>query len=884
MLLVLESEDQASAGRRRSSFVVTVRESRVRLKLTLEYDGTDFHGWAAQPGLRTVEGVVRDGLESLFGAVEDLAVAGRTDAGVHALGNVVSVDVGGGPPRRARGRGAEHGAARRRGRGARRGGSGRLPCAPLGPLAPLSLPHPPPAARGRRSSCAGAGGIRTGSTSTRSRRRAELLLGEHDFRAFTPTETQHDVFVRQCARRLLARARRLPRPRDHRRLVPAPHGAHARRHDGRAAARGDRAPARGSTAQRGGIDGAALGPLPRRRRLLRRTGHRISPVPDAALRIERALFRLPVRPRRHADRLRADDRRLDEARCADRARARHSRGGARRPPSADRAWSRRCRRSIRAASTTSSRRTGEHNEPLHYELEAFWEVVEVLPRLRAEGRRLGIVTAKRHASVQLAFDQLPGLEANFDVVIGAEDTTRHKPDPEPLLAALDRARRVEREDAAYVGDSPFDVRAAKAAGVRAVAVAWGGIHGTDALDARRSPTCSSTTRRSSLPSSKTPSGQRSSREQLNRALIAYHVDDDPVITDAEYDRLYDELVALEEAHPELVTADSPTHRVGAPPSDRFQKVRHLEQMGSLDKVTTDEGLLKWADDVRKRLGTDEPVAYVIEPKIDGLAVNLTYENGLFVRGATRGDSVQGEDVTPNLRTIRAIPLRMRGGGSPPAVLEVRGEVYLPLSGLSRAERSGSPGRTRSSPRIRATLRPARCGRRTRRSPPTDRCPSGSTERATPRASSFGGQFEMLEWLRERGFPDEPVRRAARSGRGRRRGVPRLGDAPRRARLRDRRDRDQGRLARPAAPARRAPRPAALGARVQVGADDRADEAARRSTSGSAARAHSIPWADPRAGRGRRRHRLRARRSTTRRTSTARRSARATSSSSSGRAT
>ena len=83
-------------------------------------------------------------------------------------------------------------------------------------------------------------------------------------------------------------------------------------------------------------------------------------------------------------------------------------------------------------------------------------------------------------------------------------------------------------------------------------------------------------------------------------------------------------------------------------------------MGSLEKVTTDEALVKWADDVRKRLGTDEPVAYVIEPKIDGLAVNLTYENGVFVRGATRGDGVQGEDVTPNLRTIKAIPLRMQG--------------------------------------------------------------------------------------------------------------------------------------------------------------------------------------------------------------------------------
>ena len=122
----------------------------------------------------------------------------------------------------------------------------------------------------------------------------------------------------------------------------------------------------------------------------------------------------------------------------------------------------------------------EHNEPLHQELEAFWEVVEVLPRLRAEGRRLGIVTAKRHATVKLAFDRLPGLEDNFDVVVGAEDTERHKPDPEPILVALERLG-APADQAAYVGDSPYDVRAAKAAGVYAVAVAWGGIHPAEIL-------------------------------------------------------------------------------------------------------------------------------------------------------------------------------------------------------------------------------------------------------------------------------------------------------------------------------------------------------------------------------------------------------------------
>src|SRR2546423_12253304 len=157
------------------------------------------------------------------------------------------------------------------------------------------------------------------------------------------------------------------------------------------------------------------------------------------------------------------------------------------------------------------------------------------------------------------------------------------------------------------------------------------------------------------------------REQVDHHLHRYHVLDEPEISDAEYDRLFDELKVLEDEHPDLITPDSPTQRVGAPPSERFQKVQHLTPMGSLEKVTDDESLFKWAEDVRKRLDSDEPVAYVIEPKIDGLAINLTYEAGLLTRGATRGDGVQGEDVTVNLRTIPSVPLKMRGDGPALAV-------------------------------------------------------------------------------------------------------------------------------------------------------------------------------------------------------------------------
>jgi len=122
----------------------------------------------------------------------------------------------------------------------------------------------------------------------------------------------------------------------------------------------------------------------------------------------------------------------------------------------------------------------EHNDPLHDTLEAFAEMVEVLPLLRSNGRRLGIVTAKRHRTVALALDRFPELAAQFDVIVGYEDTERHKPDPEPILAALARLG-TEPAEAAYVGDSPFDIAAAKGAGVFAVAVAWGGIHADERL-------------------------------------------------------------------------------------------------------------------------------------------------------------------------------------------------------------------------------------------------------------------------------------------------------------------------------------------------------------------------------------------------------------------
>jgi DNA ligase (NAD+) len=243
------------------------------------------------------------------------------------------------------------------------------------------------------------------------------------------------------------------------------------------------------------------------------------------------------------------------------------------------------------------------------------------------------------------------------------------------------------------------------------------------------------------------------RRQLNRWLHEYHVLDAPSVDDATYDRAYDELVALEQANPKLLTPDSPTQRVGAPPSAKFVKVRHLTAMGSLEKVTTDEAILKWTDDVAKRLDTDEPVGYVIEPKIDGLAINLTYENGVFVRGATRGDGEVGEDVTVNLRTIPSIPLQLLGDDAP-AVVEVRGEVYMPLSGFRELNErlAGSEQKLAPNPRNAAAGSLRQKNSAITASRPLSFWAYGV---GAHDGVELGSHWETLQWLRAHGFPINP---------------------------------------------------------------------------------------------------------------------------------
>ncbi len=247
------------------------------------------------------------------------------------------------------------------------------------------------------------------------------------------------------------------------------------------------------------------------------------------------------------------------------------------------------------------------------------------------------------------------------------------------------------------------------------------------------------------------------RDLLKRYSYEYHVLDAPSVPDAAYDRLFDELVELERELPESeIPPDSPTRRVGEPPSEGFQKAEHLAPMGSLEKVTTEEALRKWADDVRKRLDSDEPVAYVVEPKIDGSAISLVYENGVFVRGATRGDGHRGEDITVNLRTIDAIPLSLRlaDGEQPPSVLEVRGEVYMPLSGFRKLnERLESEGKKPApNPRNAAAGSLRQKNPEITRQRPLSIWVYGSGYRE---GLELETHWETLAWLRGHGFRTNP---------------------------------------------------------------------------------------------------------------------------------
>lgn len=173
------------------------------------------------------------------------------------------------------------------------------------------------------------------------------------------------------------------------------------------------------------------------------------------------------------------------------------------------------------------------------------------------------------------------------------------------------------------------------------------------------------------------------RHDLRRYEYEYHVLDNPTIPDAEYDRLFHQLKALEAAHPELITADSPTQRVGAKPLSGFAQIRHEIPMLSLDNAFSDEEFYAFVKRIEDRLiCLPEPLTFCCEPKLDGLAVSILYVNGVLTQAATRGDGTTGEDITANIRTIRNIPLQLLMD-NPPARLEVRGEVFMPHAGFER---------------------------------------------------------------------------------------------------------------------------------------------------------------------------------------------------------
>ncbi len=245
------------------------------------------------------------------------------------------------------------------------------------------------------------------------------------------------------------------------------------------------------------------------------------------------------------------------------------------------------------------------------------------------------------------------------------------------------------------------------------------------------------------------------RQELERHNRLYYVLDEPEVGDDTYDALLDELRAIEAGNPELRTPDSPTQRVGAPPLERFEQVEHIEQMLSLGNARNEEELRAWENRLAnylKRLDiTASEFSYTTEPKIDGLAISLTYEDGVLVRGATRGDGRVGEDVTQNLRTIGSVPLRIRDA---PELIEVRGEVYLPIAAFKalNERRAEAEEPTFANPRNSAAgsirqLDPALAAER----PLSAWCYGIGAVRGLDLAT----HMDEVEWLDARGFKVNP---------------------------------------------------------------------------------------------------------------------------------
>ena len=245
------------------------------------------------------------------------------------------------------------------------------------------------------------------------------------------------------------------------------------------------------------------------------------------------------------------------------------------------------------------------------------------------------------------------------------------------------------------------------------------------------------------------------RTKLNDHNFRYYVLDDPVISDSQYDELLRELQSLEEAHPKLITPDSPSQRVGASPLSAFGSITHRQPMLSLANAMNTDELVAFMDRIKKGLDTEENVEMIAEPKLDGLGVELVYENGLFIHGSTRGDGFTGEDITQNLKTIGAIPLSLRTEDrESPDLLEVRGEVFMTLSGFKKLneQRQAEGLLTFANPRNAAAGSLRQLDSAITATRPLSIYCYESGEISGP---SFGTHIDFLNALKEWGFPVNP---------------------------------------------------------------------------------------------------------------------------------
>ena len=320
------------------------------------------------------------------------------------------------------------------------------------------------------------------------------------------------------------------------------------------------------------------------------------------------------------------------------------------------------------------------------------------------------------------------------------------------------------------------------------------------------------------------------REQINEHNYRYHVLDAPTISDQAYDKLFRRLQQLEREHPEWISPDSPTQRVGSEPASHFETVAHEVAMLSLDNAFDETELIDFDRRLREKLDYETSLAYTAEPKLDGLAISLLYEDGRLLRAATRGDGRKGENITANVRTVASIPLHLIGDELPRR-LEVRGEVYMEIAGFEKLNESQrrNGGKVFANPRNAAAGSLRLLDSRITASRPLTFCSYGIG--ICEGMELPVSHYRQMHWLREIGVPISRHIACARLRRGLPRLLPRYPRAAEPARLRYRRRGVQAGRQCSAAPGRLRLARAALGDRLQVSGAGSHDPLARRRFSG-----------------------------------------------------